>query len=67
MAVTKMELRRVITKLDDVRLELIRLRAQLLPDEKPTAREKRKIMQGLREIKKGQYLSLAQLRRELGL
>ena len=66
MAVTKTELRKVITKLDDVKLELIRLRAALLPEERATARERRMIRQGRLEIEKGRYVTIAQLRKELG-
>jgi hypothetical protein len=64
MAVTKTEIRKVITKLDDVQLELLRLRAALLPEERATARERKLIAQGRREIGKGQYVTLAQLRKE---
>jgi hypothetical protein len=66
MAVTKTELREVITKLDDVRLELLRLRAALLPEERVTVNERRLIEQGRREIQKGRYVTLDQLRKELG-
>ena len=65
MAVTRTELRKVITKLDDVRIELLRLRAQLLPEERPTRDERRRIGQALKEIEKGQSITLAQLRKEL--
>jgi hypothetical protein len=64
MAVTKTEMRKVITKLDDVQLELLRLRAALLPEERATARERKLIEQGRREIGKGKYVTLAQLRKE---
>ena len=67
MAVTKTELRKVITKLDDVRIELLRLRAQLLPEEKPTRDERRKINRALKEIERGQSITLTQLRRDLGV
>lgn len=53
MAVTKTELRKVITKLDDVKIELLRLRADLLPEERSTASKKREIEQGRREIERG--------------
>jgi hypothetical protein len=66
MAVTKTELRRVITKLDDVKIELLRLRAALLPEERVTGRERKLIEQGRREIEKGSYVTLGQLRKELG-
>lgn len=45
MAVTKTELRRVITKLDDVKIELLRLRAALLPEERVSGRERKLIEQ----------------------
>jgi len=67
MAVYKTELRRVITKLDDVKLELLRLRAALLPKERVTARERKVIEHGRREIQKGHYVTLGQLRKELGV
>lgn len=66
MAVTKTELRKVITKLDDVKIELLRLRAALLPEERATARERKLIEQGRREIERGRYVTLGQLRKELG-
>jgi len=66
VAVTKTELRKVITKLDDVKIELIRLRAALLPEERVTGRERKLIERGRREIEKGSYVTLGQLRRELG-
>jgi len=66
MAVTKTELRKVISKLDDVKIELIRLRAALLPEERVTARERKLIEQGRREIENGRYVTLGQLRKELG-
>jgi hypothetical protein len=66
MAVTKTELRRVITKLDDVKIELLRLRAALLPEERVTARERKLIRQGRLEVEKGRYVTLSQLRKELG-
>ncbi|MGA3296995.1 MAG: hypothetical protein ABSD41_06050 [Candidatus Bathyarchaeia archaeon] len=66
MAVTKTELRRVISKLDDVKIELIRLRAALLPEERVTVRERKLIEQCRREIENGRYVTLGQLRKELG-
>jgi hypothetical protein len=66
MAVTKTELRKVITKLDDVKIELLRLRAALLPEERLTPKERKLIEQGRLEIEKGRYFTLGQLRKELG-
>jgi len=67
MALTKTELRKVITKLDDVKIELLRLRAALLPEERVTARERRVIRQARVEIERGRYVTMAQLRKELGV
>jgi uncharacterized membrane protein len=67
VAVTETELRKVITKLDDVRIELLRLRAQLLPEERTTRDERQKIGQALKEIERGQSVTLEQLRKELGV
>jgi hypothetical protein len=66
MAVTKSELREIVAKLDDVKLELLRLRAALLPEERVTAGERKLIEQGQREIAKGRYVTLGQLRKQLG-
>jgi len=63
---TKNEFRKVIIKLDDV-IELLRLRAALLPEELVTAGERKLIEQGRREIEKGRYVTLGQLRKELGV
>ena len=59
MAVTKTELRKVITKLNDVKIELPRLRADLLPEDRPTPSERRQIARGRREIEKGSFVTLA--------
>jgi ribosomal protein L29 len=67
MAITKTEIRKVITRLDDVKIELLRLRAQLLPEEAPTLSERRRIREGRLEIEKGHYVTLTQLRKELGV
>ena len=66
MAVTKTKLGKVITKLDDVKIELLRLRAALLPEERVTASERRMLRQGRLEIKNGHYVTIGQLRKELG-
>ena len=67
MAVTKTQLHKVITKLGDVKVELLRLRADLLPEERPTASEKRQIAQGRREIERGGFVTLAELYEEVGV
>jgi hypothetical protein len=53
--------------LDDVKVELLRLRADLLPEERPTASEKRQMALGRREIERGGFVTLAQLRKEIGV
>jgi hypothetical protein len=63
MAVTETELRRVITKLDDVKLELLRLRAVLLPQEQATAKERKVIEQGRLEIQKRHYVALVSFKK----
>jgi len=67
MAATKTELRKVITKLDDVKVELLRLRAELLPEEHPTSAERKKIIQGRNQIERGRSVTLTQLRKEFGV
>jgi hypothetical protein len=67
MAVTKTELNKVITKLDDLKVELLRLRADLLPEERPAASEKRQIIQGRREIERDGFVTLAELYEEIGV
>jgi ribosomal protein L29 len=67
LAITKTEIREVITRLDDVKIELLRLRAQLLPEEAPTPSEGRRIRESRREIEKGHYVTLTQMRKELGV
>jgi hypothetical protein len=42
VTVSKNELKMVLDKLDNVELEILRLRAMLLPEEEATAEEKRK-------------------------
>jgi hypothetical protein len=66
MVATTIDLRKVITKLDDVKIELLRLRAALLPEERVPAAERKLIEQGQREIERGRYVTLGQLRKELG-
>ena len=57
MGATKGELRKVATKLDEVKLELLRLRAVLLPEERVTIRERMLIELG-RRGKYGKVITL---------
>ena len=67
MTVTKTELRKMITKLDDVKIELLRLRATLLPEERPTARERKLIRQARVQIERGRHVTIGGLQKELGV
>ena len=50
MTVNKNELRLVLEKLDNVKLELLRLRAMLLPEEEASEEEKQEIKAAWKEI-----------------
>ena len=67
MTITKTEIQKVIMRLDDVKIGLLRLRAQLLPEETLTLSERRRIREGQWEIEKGHYVTLTELRKELGV
>ena len=67
MALTKSEIRNVVTRLEDLKLELLRLRAELLAEERATPLERRQIDHGRREIQRGQSVTLTKLRKELGV
>jgi len=64
-AFTEDQLRRVLDKLDMVRLELLRLRAALLPEEELSEEEKRELEAARKEIKKGLSISLEDLIKEI--
>lgn len=55
------QLRTVVRKLDLVRLEILRLRASLLPEEELNEKEKKELEEARREIEAGQYIKLEQL------
>ncbi len=56
----------IIDKLDQVRLEILRLRAALIPEEEPTPEERKAIEEARREIREGAATALAEFLRELG-
>ena len=66
VAVNENELKMVLEKLDSVQLEILRLRAMLLPEEEATAEEKKQIKQAKKEMGKGSKVSLEDLVKELG-
>ena len=61
---TEDQLKRVLDKLDTIRLELLRLRAALLPEEELSEEEKRELEAARKEIKKGLSVSLEDLIKE---
>ena len=61
---TEDQLRLVLDKLDTIRLELLRLRATLLPEEELSEEEKRELEAARKEIKKGLSVSLEDLIKE---
>jgi hypothetical protein len=65
VTVNKHELKVVLDKLDTVKLELLRLRAMLLPEEEASAEEKREIEVARKEIAKGSKIDLDDLVKEL--
>ncbi len=53
VTINKNELKLVLDKLDKVKLELLRLRAMLLPEEEASEEEKQEIEAARKEIAKG--------------
>ncbi len=66
ITVSKNQLKLVLDKLDKVRLELLRLRAMLLPEEKLSKEETRKIEEARKEITQGLDINTEELIKELG-
>ncbi len=66
VAVDEQELKLVLEKLDKVKLELLRLRAMLLPEEQAPDEEKEEITEVEQEIKKGSTVTLEEFIKELG-
>jgi hypothetical protein len=65
VTVKNAEVKLVLEKLDSVQLELLRLRALLLPEEEVSEEEKKKLEAARKEIAKGQKISLDDLLEEL--
>ena len=66
VAIDEDELKLVLERLDTVKLELLRLRAMLLPEEKATEEEKKEIVEAKKEIEKGSKVNLEEFIKELG-
>ena len=62
---TEDQLKLVLDKLDMVRLELLRLRAALLPEEEISEEEKKELEAARKEMKKGLSISLEDLIKEV--
>ena len=65
VTVNKNELKLVLDKLDNVKLELLRLRAMLLPEEEASEEEKKEIEAARKEIAKDSMINLDELVKEL--
>jgi deoxyhypusine synthase len=66
VAVNENDLKLVLEKLDGVKLEILRLRAMLLPEEEVTAEERKEIEAAEKEMEKGSKISLKEFLKELG-
>lgn len=60
------DLKIVLHKLDTVKLELLRLRAMLLPEEEATEQEKKEIKKAKREIAEGSKVDLQEFINGMG-
>ncbi len=56
-ALSERQVKQILERLDAIRLELIRLRAALLPEEEPSEEELREIKEAEREIEEGARLT----------
>ena len=65
VTVSKNELKQVLNKLDSLRLELLRLRATLLPEEEISEKEKKELEKARKQIAKGSGVNLDKLIKEL--
>jgi len=64
--VTESQLNPVLNRLDLVRLEILRLRAMLLPEEELTGEEAKELEGARKEIAEGSGVTLEDLMKELG-
>ena len=63
--VSKTQLKQVLDRLDSVKLELLRLRATLLPQEELSREEAKELEEARKEITKGLTINLEDLIKEL--
>ena len=64
--VSKTQLKQMLDKLDSLKLELLRLRATLLPQEELSKEETKKLEEARKQITKGLTINLEDLIKELG-
>ena len=63
--VDEKELKLVLEKLDTVKLELLRLRAMLVPEEEANGEDKKEIAEAKKEIEQGSTVKLEEFIKEL--
>jgi len=66
VTVTENQMKLVLHKLDAVRLELLRLRSMLLPEEELSEKERKELEEARKEIAEGSGVNLEDLIKELG-
>ena len=66
VTVTEDQMKLVLHKLDAVRLELLRLRSMLLPEEEISEKERKALDEARKEIAEGSGVNLEDLIKELG-
>ena len=66
VTVTESQLNQVLNRLDLVRLEILRLRAMLLPEEELTGEAAKELEAARKEITEGSGVTLEDLMKELG-
>ncbi len=64
VTVNENDLKLVLEKLDSVKLEILRLRAMLLPEEEVTEKERKEIDAAEKEMEKGKKISLKEFLKE---
>ena len=66
VTVTEDQMKLVLHKLDAVRLELLRLRSMLLPEEELSEKERKELDEARKEMAEGSSINLDDLIKELG-
>ena len=66
VTVTESQLNLVLNRLDLIRLEILRLRAMLLPEEELTGEEAKELEEARKKIAEGSGVTLEDLMKELG-